>query len=130
MVFDPAAAPLERAAFLAWYDKQTEWTESHGYNDPQVTAATLRSWFVDMMRDYPPMNGPLASDDVDNPRLTDYSIGREVIYAAFAWSEAEQAYKRVFGAAQTHRVGFFDVSAEDGDVWVPNTAGKLERVPR
>ena len=31
MVFDPAVAPRNRASFMAWYDKQAEWSEDHGY---------------------------------------------------------------------------------------------------
>jgi hypothetical protein len=34
-VFDADVAPRGRAAFMAWYDQQTQWTESHGYNDPR-----------------------------------------------------------------------------------------------
>ena len=65
MVFDPRSAPADRAAFLAWYREQTEWTEDHGYDDPAETTVELRAWFWDMMKDFPPMNGPHASRDDD-----------------------------------------------------------------
>ena len=76
-----------------------------------------------MLRQYPAMNGPDSSVDVDNPKVTDYSIGRSAIYAAFSWSEAEGALDVMFRLAEKHRVGFFDVSAEDGGVWLPTPSG-------
>jgi hypothetical protein len=45
MVFDAAAAPRSRAAFLAWYQEQTNWQESHGYNNPEIPAPALKAWF-------------------------------------------------------------------------------------
>lgn len=124
MVFDPHAAPRERSAFLEWYRVQTEWSEGHAYNDPVVTTAPLAVWYADMRRDFPNMNGPGAyeiADDEDNPRVTDYSIGQSVIYAGFRWSEAESAYAAVRALAVRHGVGFFNASADDGEIWFPPT---------
>jgi hypothetical protein len=123
MVFDPNAAPKEPEAFVAWYRQQTEWTEFHGYNNPDTPTPSLRNWFQEIIKSYPPMNGPLASDDVDNPKVTDYSVGRVVIYGGFAWSEAEAAYREMLELAGKHRIGFFDVSSSDGAVWVPVAEG-------
>jgi predicted RNA-binding Zn-ribbon protein involved in translation (DUF1610 family) len=118
MVFDAAATPRDRARFLSWYGKQSEWEESHGYNDPEVPAPALKKWFREIIKTFPPMNGPLASDP-DNPKVTDYSLGRSVIYGAFAWSDAEAAYKQVKKLAAKHGVGFFDVSGDEEDIWWP-----------
>ena len=126
MVFDPNAAPRGRAPFITWYQEQAQWPESHGYNNPDVPTSELRAWFLDIIKTFPPMNGPLASDDVDDPRLSDYSIGRSVIYGAFAWSEAESDYERVKDLAAKHRVGFFDVSSDTVDIWLPTSAGGLQ----
>jgi hypothetical protein len=125
MVFDAAAAPRDRAQFLTWYERQSQWQESHGYNDPEIPAPVLRMWFREFIKTFPPMNGPLASDDPDNPRVTDYSLGRSVIYAAFAWSEAQAAYKQVKELAAKHTIGFFDVSGNEGDIWWPVPEWKL-----
>lgn len=119
MVFDPSAAPREREQFLAWYDAQTKWAEDHSYDDPQVTTAALASWFADISRTFPPMNGPFASGDFDNPKVTDFCIGKSVIYAAFAWSQAERAYEAVTHLAAEHSVGFYDVSSDDGEIRFP-----------
>lgn len=106
MVFDPAEAPHDRAAFLEWYKQTTEWSEGHSYDDPNNTTLGLRNWFDDIRRTYPPMNGPLATDDYDNLKVTDYSIGHHAIYATFAWSKAEEAYPVVRELAVKHAVGF------------------------
>lgn len=128
MVFDPAKAPAGRDAFLTWYSEQTQWSEEHGYNDPSVPAPKLRAWFDEMRKEFAPMNGPFATEDFDDPKVTDYSLGRFVIYAAFAWSEADAARQRSFDLARKHGVGFFDVSTEDGGVWLPAASGRFECV--
>ena len=126
MVFDPAAAPADRESFMQWFEAQTEWSEDHDYDDASVTTHALRAWFLELLETFPAMNGPHApeDDDVeDESSLTDYSVGQKVIYGAFAWSKAEQAHEAVFELAKKHRLGFFDVSADDGAVWLPDGEG-------
>ncbi len=123
MVFDAQASPRDRAGFLDWYGKQVEWGEGHSYDNDALTTPALKAWFSEMRESFPAMNGPYATGDVDNPRVTDYSIGRHLIYAAFRWSEAENASGEMFRLAEKHQVGFFDVSAEDGGVWMPEPSG-------
>lgn len=125
MVFDTTAAPRDRTKFLAWYEKQAEWQEPHGYNNPDVPSLALTKWFREIIQTFPPMNGPLASDAPDDPTVTDYSLGYSVIYGAFSWSVAETAYKHVKELATKHGVGFFEVSGDDGDVWWPVPDWKL-----
>ena len=120
MVFEPTAAPAERKEFMDWYANQTEWAEDHSYNDHAVTSEALQGWFHEMIEFFPPMNGPLASDDFDNSKLTDHCIGRGVIYSAFSWSIAEEAYAKMRELAIKHSVGFFDVSAENGEIYFPS----------
>jgi len=121
MVFEPTAAPRGREAFKVWYAKQTEWGEGHNYDDPKISSPALQRWYAAISGEYPNMNGReaagLAYDDPawDNVRFTDYSIGSEVIYAAFAWSVAEEAYIAVRAAAVSSAVGFYDVSGDEGD---------------
>jgi hypothetical protein len=73
----------------------------------------------DMRTLFPPRNGPLASD-LDDPKATGHSIGRHVIYSAFAWSVAESAHKWMRQLAVKHRVGFYDVSVDEGEVLFPS----------
>jgi len=127
MVFTSDAAPRERSEFMKWFQHQTSWTEEHSYDDPAVSSDNLKRWFIEMIETYPSMNGPYAKDideDEDNYFITDYSIGKDVIYAAFSWSLAEQAYEKMKTLAEKHQVGFFDVSANEGDILVPDGNGK------
>ena len=117
-VFDPKAAPREQRAFLAWYEEQTQWSEGHTSSDPQVTSTSLRSWLLEMWQAFPPMNGPFAEGDLENPKVTDYSIGRTIIYAAFASSQGQLAYTAARRLAAQHSVGFFDASG-GGEIVFP-----------
>lgn len=127
MVFDAAEAPKERSAFLEWYDDLTEWAEPHTYFDPVVTTPPLRAWFMEMIQAWPAMNGPfqVAFEQSDTPMVTGYSIGYHAIYVDFRWSVARAAYGAVFRCAGQHGVGFFDVSSEKGEVWLPDGRGGL-----
>ena len=120
MVFEPTAAPRDPETFMKWYRGQTAWTEAHSYNDPCVTSPNLSAWFAEMIGDFPPMNGPLASKDYDNAKVSDYCIGKVVIYVAFAWSEAQAAYEAMRRSAVNHSVGFYDVSGYPGEIWFPD----------
>lgn len=37
MVFRQESAPKNEKAFMDWYNRQTEWTENHSYDDPENT---------------------------------------------------------------------------------------------
>ncbi len=127
-VFDPDVAPRSRAEFRRWFDEQTQWGESHGYNDPEIPVAALKNWFREMITIFPPMNGPLRSTNSDDPRVTDYSLGKNIIYGAFAGSVGTAAYHRAFELAQKHRVGLYNVSDDPSDVWVPEPSGNFTKV--
>jgi hypothetical protein len=84
MVFEPNAAPDSHAQFMDWYEQQTQWTEGHSYDDPAVSTDVLRAWFMEIIKSFPPMNGPLSQDDLpeDEASATDYSVGKCVVYCA------------------------------------------------
>lgn len=128
MVFDPGAAPRTRDAFLAWYQTETTWSETHRYDDPVVTTPALRAWFDAMAERFPPMNGPFASGR-DGASVTDYSVGTKIVYAAFAWSVANEAREAVCSLAARHGVGVFDVSSDEGRVLVPEGGALVEMAP-
>jgi hypothetical protein len=117
MVFETRSAPKDKRSFMEWYELQTEWPEEHNYDDPSVSSEALRNWFFDMIVLFPQMNGPYAlSDDAfdalgeEENRVSDYTIGRDVIYVGFAWICVDDAYKAVRLLSQKHGVGFFNVS--------------------
>jgi hypothetical protein len=121
LVFAPEAAPRDGAAFRAWFEEQAEWSEDHSYDDPAATTSGLASWFHAIRARFPAMNGPFASQNYDDVRVSDYCIGRHVIYVAFTWSVADEAYAEVRRLAREFEVGFYDVSGDDGDgeIWFP-----------
>lgn len=125
MVFETTKAPNTKKEFMEWYFKQTEWSEEHDYASVSVTSEALKNWFMEMKETFPPMNGEYApsDDEIDEETencLTDYSIGRDVIYASFAWSVSEKAYELMRNLAQKHGVGFFDVSSDNADIILPD----------
>lgn len=129
MVFEPEAAPKEHQSFMRWYVGFTKWNEGHSCNDPSVTSHRLRLWLVEMQRTYPDMNSLEAVDllPADDGSLSDYSIGKQAIYAGFAWSRAEEVYKHACELAAKHGVGLFDVSSPGEEVWMSDN-GHLKQI--
>jgi hypothetical protein len=121
MVFQPDAAPANHSDFLRWYLEVVEWDEGHSYDDPAITTPQLRAWFFETSEQFPPLNGPFSKEDLpdDESTATDYSIGKSAIYACFAWSKVEPAYQRMFDLAAKHKLGFFNVSSNQEEVWLP-----------
>ena len=127
MVFEKSKAPTSKKEFILWYEKQVEWSEEHDYKTISVSSPALQNWFMEMKDTFPPMDGEYAPDpdllDEDEnleSHTVDYCIGRDVIYVAFAWSVADEAYKLMRSLAQKHNVGFFDVSTDNGDIILPD----------
>lgn len=118
MVFEPASAPTECAAFMAWYREQTAWSEPHDYSDPVNASPRLKQWYDSMRASFPAMNGPDSTTDYDDLRVTGYTISRQVVYADFRWNHAEEAFAESLKWAKLHRLGFFDASGA-GEVWLP-----------
>jgi hypothetical protein len=77
-----------------------------------------------MRQEFPAMNGPFATGDfVEDSTVTDYCVGRTIIYVSFAWSQQINAYRLMFELAKRHKLGFYDVSADDGQVWLLGILG-------
>ena len=127
MVFEPEAAPKDHESFLAWVGKLTKWDEGRSYGDPSVTSTRLRGWFSDIKTAFPPLSGVVAEDDLpeDEASAADYSIGRQFIYICFDWSKSAEAYQAVVELVGRHGLGFFNVSSNDEEVWLPAN-GRLE----
>jgi hypothetical protein len=127
MVFEPEAAPKDHYGFLEWCAEQTKWNEGHSYNDPSVTSARLRAWFLEVIRFFPTLNGVFAEEELpeDEATAADYSIGRQMIYIGFAWSKAELACQTTLDLATKHDLGFFNISSQDEEVWLPAEGGLI-----
>ena len=70
---------------------------------------------------FPPLNGVFAKKELpeDESTAADYSLGTQMIYIAFAWSKAELAYQTTLDLAAKHDLGFFNISSQDEEVWLP-----------
>ena len=79
----------------------------------------LVNLFMEIIREYPAMNGPFAPSDEEmekieeNPelesRLTEYNIDDDLIYMGVAWSVSDKACELVEELAYKHGLGFFDM---------------------
>jgi hypothetical protein len=123
LAFDPAA--VADADFPEWWETQSGWSEDHSYGDPEVTTVTLRSFYYELIRTYPPLNGPGAPteeawrrDAELLCRMSDYSIGTSLVYVAFSWSQARTARDTFTSLAAKHGVAVALVS-DDGSILRP-----------
>lgn len=122
MIFDSSKAPRDEKSFLEWYEVQTQWGEAHSYDDPSVSAEGLRNLFMELIKTFPQMNGKYAPSDEEVEDweendyekylcVTDYSIGKEVIYCGFSWKKESDAYELLKKLAKKYKVGFFNASS-------------------
>lgn len=129
MIFEPTDLLMDRADFLRWFDHQSQWSDDVDYLSSEHASNKVRTLLAELISVFPAMNGPLAKsendNDVDDSRITDYTIGRSFIYCCFAWSQAELAYHTLFSLAEKYRLGFYGVSSPDGQVWVPDGADEF-----
>jgi hypothetical protein len=65
-----------------------------------------------------------AQQEDDGPG-TDYTIGKSVIYMTFEWDHIDLAHDTVVRLAGKHAVGFFDVSSDLAEAWLPDGKGGL-----
>jgi hypothetical protein len=120
MVFAPEAAPAKRAAFLDWYELQTGWDENDACDEPAVATPALQAFYAELAAEFPPA-GP-----VEQETGTDYMIGPSLIYMSFLdWDKIDEAHGAVFRLAAKHELGFFDVSSDLAETWLPDRKGGL-----
>jgi hypothetical protein len=121
LAFEPSA--VTDSDFPGWWETQSEWTEDHTYDDPSITTANLQAFYRDLAQTFPPMNGPGAPtiDEIERTpeletRMASYSIGTSLIYAAFAWSQADEARLAFRTLAEKHQVAVAWVSDDESIV--------------
>lgn len=123
MVFDKASVPRHKEDFMRWYDIQTEWSEEQNYSDISITTDKLRLWYYDIIDSFAPLEEySHESEILHSKHSAEYVIGENIIYCAFDWSDAQEAYAICLMLAEKHELGFFDVSSEEGSVFM---SGKL-----
>jgi hypothetical protein len=121
MVFSPESAPAKRDQFLNWYDEQTDGGGDQAYDNGAIAAPALQAFLADMAASF-----PAAPDDADEETGTEYTIGHALIYMSFLdWDKIDSAHETVFRLAAKHRLGFFDISSDLAEVWLPDNKGGL-----
>ncbi|TDS78087.1 hypothetical protein [Comamonas sp. JUb58] len=128
LVFAPAAAPKEPAAFGLWFQAQTEWPEHHDYEDPAVATLSLKAWCLEMMQRFPPRSGPYRDElpPEDKSLLADYSIGRNIVFVALQPAQAKAALALARDLAAQHCVGLYEASESPPAVRLPDGNNGLQ----
>ena len=124
MVFAPEAAPAKRDAFLDWYGEQTEWGEDDACDNPAVATPALQAFYAELVADFPVVGEAATASGEETG--TDYMIGPSLIYISFLdWDKIDQAHEAVYRLAAKHGLGFFDVSSDLAEAWLPDKKGGL-----
>ena len=123
LIFEPDAVTDE--GFLRWWDRVCQWEEPRHYDSIERATPAIRSFYRDLVRTFPPFNGPDAlSDDEVDARLAqglpvvDYTIGEGLVYVGVSWSAANALVTTVSELAWTHRLAVAYVS-DDGAIVRP-----------
>jgi len=111
--------------FPQWWDRVSQWGEPRHYDSIERTTPAIRPFYRDLVRTFPPFNGPDAlSDDEVDVRLAqglpvaDYTIGEDLVYVGVSWSAANAPMTTVSELAWTHRLAVAYVS-DDGAIVRP-----------
>ena len=123
MIFEPAAVSDEE--FPQWWEQVSRWEEPRDYYTTEGSTPAIRSFYRDLVRTFPPFNGPDAlSDDEVDARLAqglpvaDYTIGEDLVYVGVSWSAADALVVTAGELAWTHRLAVAYVS-DDGAIVRP-----------
>ena len=123
LIFEPGAVADE--GIPQWWDRVSQWEESHHYDSIERATPAIRSFYRDLIRFFPPFNGPdaLSEDEVDvrlaqGLPVADYTIGEDFIYIGVSWSAADALVATASELAWTHRLAAAYVS-DDGAIVRP-----------
>ena len=123
MIFEPAAVSDED--FPQWWERVSRWEEPRDYDTTEGSTPAIRSFFRDLIRAFPPLNGPdalseeeLEEREAEGLPVADYTIGADYIYIGVGWSDADALVKIVGQMAWTHRLAVAYVS-DDSSIFRP-----------
>ena len=124
LIFEPAAVSDED--FPQWWEQISRWEEPRDYDTTEGSTPAIRSFYRDLIRAFPPLNGPdaLTDDEVDahlaqGLPVTDYTIGADFIDVGCSWSAADALVMAVGELAWTHRLAVAYVSDDSSIVRPP-----------
>ncbi len=123
LIFEPDAVADED--FPQWWDRGSRWEGPHHYDSIERATPAIRAFYRDLIRIFPPFNGPdaLSDDEVDaclaqGLPVADYTIGDDLVYVGVSWSAANALVATVSELAWTHRLAVAYVS-DDGVIVRP-----------
>ena len=123
LIFEPGVVTDED--FPQWWDRVSRWEEPHDYDSIERATPAIRSFYRDLVRTFPPFNGPdalseaeLEEREVEGLPVADYTIGADYIYISVGWSDANALVKIVGQMAWTQRLAVAYVS-EDSSIFRP-----------
>ena len=121
LIFEPDVVTDED--FPQWWDRISQWEEPHHYDSIERATPAIRAFYRDLIRAFPPFNGPDALSDAELEEreeqglpVADYTIGADYIYIGVGWSDANALVKIVGQMAWTHRLAVAYVSDDSSIV--------------
>ena len=101
------------------------WDAPGDYDTTEGSTPAIRAFYRDLIRAFPPFNGPDALSDAELEEreeqglpVADYTIGADYIYIGVGWSDANALVKIVGQMAWTQRLAVAYVS-EDSSIFRP-----------
>ena len=123
LIFEPDAVTDEDCP--QWWEQVSRWEEPRDYDTTEGSTPAIRAFYRDLIRAFPPFNGPDALSDAELEEreakelpVADYTIGADYIYIGVGWSDANALVKIVGQMAWTQRLAVAYVS-EDGSIFRP-----------
>ena len=124
LIFEPDSATDED--FPQWWEQVvSQWGEPYDFSTIDGSTPAIRSFYRDIIRTFPPINGPDALSDAELEEreeqglpVADYTIGADYIYVSVGWSDADTLVKIAGQMAWTQRLAVAYVS-EGGSIFRP-----------
>lgn len=123
LIFEPDSTTDED--FSQWWEQVSRWEEPRDYDTTEGSTPAIRAFYRDLIRAFPPFNGPDALSDAELEEreeqglpVADYTIGADYIYIGVGWSDANALVKIVGQMAWTQRLAVAYVS-EDSSIFRP-----------
>ena len=123
LIFEPDVVTDED--FPQWWEQVSRWEEPRDYDTTEGSTPAIRAFYRDLIRAFPPFNGPDALSDAELEEreeqglpVADYTIGEDYINIGVGWSDANALVKIVGQMAWTQRLAVAYVS-EDSSIFRP-----------
>ena len=120
LFFELDKVPHTTRGFLDWVSEVTEWGGDYDFNDPETTSPRLRGFLLDLVKEYPPMNGDYGpsmeerkAKGIENRQESDYSIAPDCLYADFEFDAIDDGDEEfdfnevLIDLTDTHEISYY-----------------------